>query len=105
MRISRIPLVLVSISPLISLFRAWQAMDARVKGLMSDVDAQRQLLTNVAIAGSVYVVLMVVCLAHLIRNPRVGTVGKIIWGGVLVVLPFLALPVYLLLHFRPAFGR
>jgi hypothetical protein len=97
-RILRLPFIVLSIAPIISLFRAWQATDARVKGLLSDVEAQRQLLTNVAIAGTVYLVFVAACLWHIQRQRVMGVTRKTVWMAFLVLLPMIAVPAYLIIY-------
>lgn len=94
----KLPLILFAISPALSLYRAWRAADAQVKGLLSDADAQRQLLTNVAYAGVVYLICTVLCLRHLWRNAGMGGLRKALWTVGLVLFPVVFAPAYLLLH-------
>lgn len=101
MRLLRGPLIVLSIAPMLSLYKAWRASEAQVKGLLSNTEAQRQVLGNVAVAGVVYALFMVGCFVHLARNRRTGGARKFAWGLGFVLVPMFSLPTYLILHFRP----
>lgn len=98
MRLFRLPLILLSISPIISLYRGYQATQARVQGLMNDHEAQRQLLNNALFASVVYLFFVIGCIMHLRWKTQLGTTRKTLWTIALILFPVIAIPAYLILH-------
>ncbi len=100
MKLYKIPLVILSISPVLSILRAYQAADARMKGLLTDEAAKRQLMTNVGFAAVVYLVLMGLCLFHLSKNTSIGGFRKTLWMMGIIIMPIIFIPSYFLFNFN-----
>lgn len=98
MRLSRLGLIALSISPVISIYRGWQTTQDQVRGLLSNEEAQRQLLTNVIFAGAVYLALIGGCVYHMSQNARMGMGRKGLWTVGMVLFPIGFVPAYMILH-------
>ena len=91
-------LIGLSISPAISLFRAWQTARGQVEGLLSNEAAMRELMPHLVWAGVVLIGFLIGCGVHLARNRRIGPVRKVAWFLGFLLLPIIFFPAYLFLH-------
>ena len=97
-RIPRVSLLVLSVAPLLSIYRAWNAAVEKLQGLMANDEAQRQILLHMTLACVAYALLIAFCLWHMSRHRGIGAGKKAAWVVGFLVMPMISVPAYLILH-------